>query len=188
MNFHSIAEIYDSIDGTRTQIYRSVEGLSAEQERFRPAPGVWSIAEIVEHLSMIEKQLMHLFGMMTKKAEDAGASRDESRPFAPVSLDEFAERASAQKYTAPETARPTGNVTIAESLERLRESRAALQALRPRLEKIDGVGLQYPHPYWGPLNLYQWLAFVGAHEERHLRQLEAVKASPEFETAGIASS
>jgi len=56
----------------------------------------------------------------------------------------------------------------------MRESRAALNALRPRVEAVDGASATYPHPAFGPLNLYQWLAFVGAHEARHLRQLERV--------------
>ena len=33
----------------------------------------------------------------------------------------------------------------------------------------------YPHPTFGPLNLYQWLAFVGIHQSRHRRQIEAAK-------------
>jgi DNA repair protein RecO (recombination protein O) len=58
----------------------------------------------------------------------------------------------------------------------LREGRAALTALRPRVETV-GVGAasaRYPHPAFGPLNLYEWLAFVALHEERHRRQIERV--------------
>jgi len=179
MAFHSIAEIYDSIDGTRERIYKSVEGLSAEQQNFRSSPEAWSIAEIVEHISIIERQMSQLLGTLTKKAEDAGTLRDESQPFAPVSLEEFAEQARTQKYVAPETVRP-GGAALSDSLEHLRQSRSALRELQPRIEKIDGTGLRYPHPSWGPLDLYQWLAFIGAHEGRHLRQLETIKAAPGF--------
>ncbi|MGB8509202.1 MAG: DinB family protein [Pyrinomonadaceae bacterium] len=180
MAYHSIAEIYDSIDGTRERVYQSVEGLSDEQGRFRPTPEAWSVAEIVEHLSLIERQMMQLFIGMTKKAEDGGLLRGDAQEFAPVSLEEFAERARGEKYQAPETMRPTGSASISDSLEGLRQTRAAIRELQPRLEKIDGTALHYPHPAFGPLNLYQWLAFIGAHEERHLRQLKAVKRSPDF--------
>jgi len=27
-----------------------------------------------------------------------------------------------------------------------------------------------PHPFFGPLNAYEWLLFIGKHEERHLGQ------------------
>lgn len=188
MVYHSIAEIYDSIDGTRDRLYKSVEGLSAEQERFRPTPDAWSVADILEHLSIIESRLTQLFGMLTKKAEDAGTLRDESQPFAPVSLEEFTEQSRTTKYQAPEEMRPGGDASISDSLEQLRQSRAALRDLQPRLEKVDGTAVHYPHPAWGRLDLYQWLAFVGAHEGRHVRQLEAVKASAGFQTSGGASN
>ncbi|HYH85991.1 MAG TPA: DinB family protein, partial [Pyrinomonadaceae bacterium] len=70
--------------------------------------------------------------------------------------------------------RPTG-ATLAASLSALRDSRSALRALRPRVERVDGTGISFPHPAWGAINLYQWLAFVGAHEQRHLAQIEALK-------------
>jgi hypothetical protein len=40
---------------------------------------------------------------------------------------------------------------------------------------VDAHDARFPHPAWGPLNLYQWLAFVGAHEARHLAQISALK-------------
>ena len=52
-----------------------------------------------------------------------------------------------------------------------RESRAALEQLRPRFASADYSRLM-PHPAFGPLNAAQWLAFVGMHEERHLRQIK----------------
>ncbi len=182
MNFHSVAEIYDSIDKTRERLYRRAESLSEEQSSFRSTPEVWSAAHIIEHLSIIESQVTKLLGVLVHKAEAAGNLRDETQPFAPVSLAEFAERARTEKYTAPEAMKPGGEASLADSVARLRESREMLRQLRPRIEKIDGTGLQYPHPAWGPLNLYQWLALIGAHEERHLRQLETLLQSAGIET------
>ncbi|MEO8131703.1 MAG: hypothetical protein ABI822_31705, partial [Bryobacteraceae bacterium] len=37
-----------------------------------------------------------------------------------------------------------------------------------------------PHFALGALDGYQWLVFLGAHCDRHVRQLEAVKALPGF--------
>src|SRR6266545_4659727 len=56
----------------------------------------------------------------------------ERKPFVPFSLDEYAEQARG-KIEAPDFLRPTG-LPLAEGLIRLRESRAALEALRPRFE------------------------------------------------------
>lgn len=180
MAYHSVAEILEAIDETRSRVSKRVEGLSPAQEKFRPSPDAWSLAEIVEHLSIIEAQMARLFAMMVRKAESAGAPQAADRSFRPVDLDHFVERSLKEKYTAPETVRPSGQVSIEDSLDRMRRSRAELHELRPKLETLDLSGLTYPHPAFGPLDIYQWLAFVGVHEDRHLRQLEAAMSSPEF--------
>jgi hypothetical protein len=174
MNYNSVAEIFDDIDGTRGRLLQSVEGLSAAQQSFRPAPEKWSVAEVVEHLSIVERRVAHLLGSLVEKAEAAGQTRDASAPFAPVSVAGFVETTRARKLNAPENISPTG-AALADSLTSLRDSRAALQALRPRVERVDGHATLFPHPAWGPINLYQWLLFVGAHEARHLAQINALK-------------
>lgn len=182
MAYHSVTEILEAIDETRGRLYHRVEALSPAQEKFRPTPDAWSIAEIVEHLAIIEEQLSRLFVMMVKKASSTGAPEAGGQDFRPVSLDQFVERSLREKYVAPETVRPSGNLSVEESLARLRRSRAELHNLRPKLEAIDLSSLTYPHPAFGPLDLSQWLAFIGVHEERHLRQIETVMSSPELST------
>jgi hypothetical protein len=174
MTYNSVAEIFDDIDAARARLLRCVESLSDEQQSFRPAPEKWSAAEIVEHLSIIERRVTKLIAALLDEAEAGGRPRDAAAPFAPVSVAEFVEQSRAQKFNAPENARPEG-LPLADSLSNLRDSRAALQALRPRVERVDGSDTRFPHPAWGPLNLYQWVAFVGAHEARHLAQIEALK-------------
>jgi hypothetical protein len=59
---------------------------------------------------------------------------------------------------------------VAEALAGLDASRVAL---RNSLREADGIALNftYPHPMFGPLDLYQWLVFVGLHESRHACQI-----------------
>ena len=177
MDFRSVPEIYEHIDRTRARLFDAVEGLSDEQQTFTPAPDRWSVAQLVEHLSIVEGNVVALLGKLLGKAEEAGAPSPSPDLFAdPVSIEEFVERARGVKLEAPERIRPTG-LSLADSLARLKESRAALHALRPRVERADGRALRFPHPAWGPLDLYQWLLFIGAHEDRHLAQIEALKQS-----------
>lgn len=185
MPYNSVAEIYESIDEARARLVASVEGLADGQDSLRPDPARWSVAEIVEHLSLVEGQIARLFHVMLAKAEAAGATRpegSESQPFAaPVSIDEYVEPLREKKLQAPDSARPSGSSTLAEALARLEESRAALHALRPRLERIDGAALLYPHPAAGPINAYQWLLFIGSHEDRHRLQIEALRQTTNAE-------
>lgn len=184
MIYHSVGEIFDSIDGTRARLAERVSALSEAQQNFRPASGGWSVAEIVEHLAILESRLLGLMTVMVSKVEQAGAQNGGADfEFQPVTLEQFAERSRREKYNAPETAQPQGGVSIGESLERLRQSRASLHQLRPRLEANDFSGARYPHPAFGPLDLYQWLVMIGFHEERHLRQIDALLSSPEYHAA-----
>lgn len=175
MDFRSVPEIYEHIDRTRARLLSAVEGLSEEQHGYSPAADRWSAAQLCEHLSIVEGNVVGLLGKLLDKAEESGAPARGDQVFEPVSIDEFVERSRSVKFEAPERIRPTGALPLADSLARLRESRAALHALRPRLERADGRAQRFPHPAWGPLDLYQWLLFVGAHEDRHLGQLEALK-------------
>ena len=175
MDFNSVSEIFDHIDGERQRLLRAVEGLSEEEQHFRPAPDRWSVAQLCEHLSIVEGNVAGLLGKVLGKAEESGARRADGAPFAAVSIEEFAERTRDVKLTAPESVRPGDSRPLADSLAALGRSRAALHSLRPRIERADGHTLRFPHPAWGTLNLYQWLLFVAAHESRHLAQIEALK-------------
>jgi DinB superfamily len=173
MIYHSIADIFAANDDVRQRLVERVEGLSETEQHFRPAAGAWSAAEIAEHLSLIEGNMVRLVGKLLRQSESAGAAA--GTPMQPFSLDEFAAQARTQKFVAPEAVRPHG-VSVTAALAALRASRAALHALRPRIEAADGTRISYPHPIFGPLNLYQWLAFIGLHEGRHLHQLEGLLA------------
>jgi hypothetical protein len=192
MIYNSVADILAANDEVRSRVVERAENLSAAQQSFRPGTSAWSPAEIVEHLSIIERNLVRVIGLMVKKTESEMAETGvPPRPMQPFSLDEFAAQARGQKFVAPEEVRPRG-ASVNDSLAQLRESRATLNALRPRLEAVDGTSATYPHPVFGPLNLYQWVAFIGVHEARHLRQLERVLASmngasaPETQAADVA--
>lgn len=130
---------------------------------------------MVEHLSIVEGNVAKLLDKLLVKAEESNADAAAPGAFEPVSIEEFVERSRSVKFEAPERIRPTGTLPLADSLARLRESRAALHTLRPRVERADGRAIRFTHPTWGSLDLYQWLLFVGAHEDRHLSQIEALK-------------
>ena len=178
MNYTSVPQIFGVIDETRAKIYSLVEGLSEEQLTARPNPNAWTALEIIEHLALIEGRLVQLMTMMLTKAESAGAGKtDAPIEIEPFTLDEFVERSRNEKYTAPEVVRPSGKISLAEALAQLRRSREELQSLRRRIETTDLSNVTYPHPAFGPLNFYGWLAFIGIHEERHLRQAQDLLSS-----------
>ena len=180
MVYSTVGDIFDAINETRDRTYRRVEGLSKEQAGFRTDPDRWSVGQLVEHIAMSEELLIK---RLQKLLEEAEANAPSDARMAPFSLDELKARADGKKFSAPEILHPGGEQAIAESLARMRANRGALIALRTRFESVDGAAVTSPHPAFGALNLYQWIAFNGAHEARHLAQIEAIVASPLFPAA-----
>ena len=178
MTYNSVEEIYTAIDATRERIYMRAEELDDERAAYRSSEGAWSALEILEHLAMIEEGLTKMMEAMIAKVASAVPKGDGERvAMEPFSLDEYAAQAAGRKFEAPEIARPKGGQPRAELVQRLRRSREALRRLQPSIETADFSKVRYPHPAFGPLNIYQWLAFIGLHEGRHLRQMEAQLSS-----------
>lgn len=175
MNYTSVAQIFETIDETRQRLYQSVESLTDERANAQPAPNAWSVAGIVEHLTIMEDRLLRMLKVMLTKAEGASTQPNgDAVEIEHFSLGQFIERSRNEKYTAPEAVRPSGTAPLNELLARMRNSRAELHTLQPRIEATDLSTVTYPHPVFGPLNFYQWLAFIGIHEERHLGQIKSV--------------
>lgn len=176
MEFHSIEQIFSTIDKTRAKLVNTVASLPDEDARFQPAPEKWSAALLIEHLAKTEEGLV---GIITKLLEKAEAQNVPSNGTItpPVSFAEIGQKAAGLKLEAPDAIKPGGLETLPQSLARLNKSRAALQALRPRLEAVDLSNVRFPHPVFGAMNLYYWLAFIGLHEARHLGQISDILAA-----------
>src|SRR4051812_22524120 len=171
MMYTSVPHIFETIDSTRERIYKRAEDLNDDELHARPNPDAWSVAEIIEHLTLIEGRLLGMMKMMLVKAEGASpASNAAPIEMKPFSLEQYVERARREKYSAPESVHPSGKEALSDILATMRQTREELRSLKPRIEATELSAFVYPHPVFGPLNFYQWLAFIGIHEERHLAQ------------------
>lgn len=184
-HYENLDDIFGMIDRMRERLIARVNELSAAQTGFRPAPEGWSIAEIIEHLALIEGGIVRMINGSLVRLEAAGG--DDEKPTSveayrasSVTLAEHGAKAAVMKFQAPDHVRPEGAKPVAESIAALEATRRALHQLRPRLEKVTPFAASFPHPYFGALDLAQWLAFIGLHEGRHLRQIENVIAAPDF--------
>lgn len=160
---------------TRKQFLDSVAGVSQTQWTFKPAPEVWSIAEVAEHIALSEDSL---FDLATKKILASPA--DPSKKAGAADKDEWLLKAlvnRSQKATAPEFLRPTHRwKTKDELVAHFRQSRDRnieyLKTTEADLRSHFG-----PHPVFKDLDAYQWLLLVAGHSERHILQLNEVKTA-----------
>ena len=186
MIFKNVAEVFDSVEQSRLRLYERVEGLSEEQAMFRPADGVWSVAEITEHLSLFESLLLKLISGMVEKGEATAAPIDADQIVAPISIEQLAGQVSG-KAKAPDNLLPTG-APLEKSIESLRQTREALLAFKLRLQSRDFTPVTYTNEKIGALNPYQLLAFIGYHEDRHVAQVSDLISNESFPARQAASA
>jgi hypothetical protein len=167
-----------SLQSTRDAFLKSIAGLSEKQWRFKPAPDRWSIAEVSEHIAVAESKI---FGLVQgtimvspvnpeKRAEVAG--KDE------IVLERVPDR--SHKVQAPEFLKPTNRwATREDVIKAFEDSRkATMDYVRTTNDDLrDHFG---PHPVLGTLDAYQWILLISAHSERHTKQIEEVKADPNY--------
>ena len=171
MNNQTIGDIYAKNDKIRENTKQIVASLTDEQTAFLPDGEKWTIAEIVEHIAIVQDGMTKISAKLLTKAQAAGKSSDGAARLSENFAAKAAEAATL-KFEAPDRVRPTGNQTIKESLQKMDESREELEKLRPLFESVECSDYKFPHPFMGDLTAHEWLALIGGHEARHIRQIE----------------
>ena len=164
-------EVINYLDTERTALREAVERVPPELRDTQPGADRWSVAQVLQHLGIIEKRI----GLgMTKWITDArsggiGTETETSSVMNSLPLQLITDR--SKKRNAPDEVRPTGDIDAASAWAALEQSR---DSLRAAFLNGDGLALSkviQPHPVLGPINLYQWMLFVGSHEMRHTAQV-----------------
>ena len=173
MGQKTVEDIYTENDQIRQRLRSVVGGLSDEQAILPTKNGKWTIQGIVEHLAKVEAGMTSIISRLLDKAEADGKTSDGtiniSNSFV-AGISEFAEK----KFVAPDVVAPGGEQKIGESLEFLKRSREKLNALRTKLETVEGTEFTFPHPAFGDLSAHDWLVLIGGHELRHIEQIERI--------------
>ena len=167
-----------SLQATRDAFLKSIDGLSEKQWRFKPAPDRWSVAEVSEHIAVAESSIFGLVQTKFMASPSAPEKRAEVAGKDEIILTKVPDR--SHKAQAPEFLKPTNRWANREELTKaFEESRkATMDYVRTTNDDLrDHFG---PHPVLGTLDAYQWILLISAHSERHTKQIEEVKADPNF--------
>ncbi len=169
-----IAELLDYAQLQRVALFDAVSLIPEPLRDRRVNAETWSAAEVLEHLHRVESGIARLLTRSLERAKAAGLEPEDEVDSVLASLDAFRLTDRSRRVSAPEPVMPRGELTAAQGMAALTESR---QALVSALRACDGLALgriTQAHPLIGPLNLYQWVLFVGQHEARHAGQLQDI--------------
>ncbi|HNU07464.1 MAG TPA: DinB family protein [Pyrinomonadaceae bacterium] len=173
LNYTTIAEAYNANDRIRQTFKNMTAALTDEQASMRENGEGWTVAEIVEHVTIVESGI----AMICDRLLTAGAAKGGKSLGEAIVSGEFVEKAMASqnvKLAAPDIVQPTGTRSIADSLAALEKSGETLDGLRERFETIDCAEFTFPHPAFGPLTAHDWLALIGGHAVRHMGQIKRI--------------
>ena len=166
----------DYLEKTRAGVLAATANLSAAQWNFKPAPDRWSVAEVTEHIAATEDFLM---GMIRGQVMTAPARTEATDVKA---IDDFVLQAipdRTHKLKAPEPLVPTNRFnTPKDSLQHFQDSRAKTISFLQEAKDLRAHAID--SPTGKKLDGYQWVLFIAAHSDRHTKQLNEVKADPNF--------
>ena len=172
-------EIHNAVkylEKTRAGVLASTKGLSEAQWNFKPATNRWSVAEVTEHIAAAEDFLMDMVKDKVMTAPARAAGEDVK------AIDDFVLKAIPDrtvKAQAPEPLQPNNRFgSPKNSLKHFKESRA--KTIKFLKETTDLRQHAVDSPLGKKLDAYEWVLFIAAHSERHTKQIEEVKADPNF--------
>jgi hypothetical protein len=170
-------------DQTRQRVVDVTSGLSEAQWQFKPAPGRWSIAEILEHMVTVEERVLGPVRQGLVNAPAPAADRNYREADA-IIFAKIPDRSN--KAEAPEAIHPTGKWTQAETLDRLGRNYARLIEFVESTPDLRAHELESPpmkfitqgaYTTWDG---YQWALAAAAHDLRHVHQIAEVKSEPNY--------
>jgi DinB family protein len=165
------AELLSHLDTTRQALIETVSPINPAFAGMKPRDKSWSVEQNMSHLAIVEDGVARLLAKSVAWAKANGIGRDASDDSMLASLDQFGIADAKFKRESPSGVVPDER-PIADSLSSLASSRVRLKDVLLDGDGLDLTKVTRPHPAMGDIDLYQWVLFVGQHEERHRRQIE----------------
>jgi hypothetical protein len=166
-------EILQCLDSELARLRAAVDAVPAERRSERPAADRWSVAEVLEHLARSEAAVLKACVRQMEAANQAGLAADSETTSIRHTLPPEQVANRQRRVVAPEKLHPQG-IDAAAAWSEIERTRARFLEF---VKSCDGLALgeiSFPHPVFGPLNMYQWLLFAAGHHARHAAQIREI--------------
>ena len=170
--------LLDLLVSSQQRLILATVGLNNDQWTFDPGTDRWSIAQCAEHLVLSENALLGIVRNQVLQAPEnpSGAAAARGRDGIIVAaIRDRSQRGKTFDFLEPQTAASTPAAFIGEFLTR---RATTLQYVR---ESTDCLHHHFaPLGPLGDLDGYQWLLLLACHTDRHVAQMEEIKAQSAY--------
>ncbi len=172
--------LINGLKETQKSIQDALEGLNENQMQFKPDSSQWSIAEVMEHIGVYE-ELLYWDLLNNQYTEERPELVEKVKGIDTIMI---AYATDPNKGMAPFAAQPIGRFqTKQELLSFFNRFRNAVIELIQRTSVDFRLHFVFRPPDWGVWHvrdLHQYTLVWIAHTERHLGQIERIKAHQDF--------
>jgi len=152
----SPAALAELVEAGQAKLLDAVAGVDEAIASKKPAADEWSVRELMLHVVSAESGVAHVVGRLSVGAIDAAGSTKES----------------SQRLIG--VARPDDGITFAALLDELRTvNERTLAAVRAIPASADRSAKPH-HPFFGPLDVFEWAAFQRVHDEDHVQHAKKI--------------
>ncbi len=176
----ALAELQERLAEDLAAVLVAVAGLTQAQADWRPAPERWSVGEVLHHLILSDRSFALAVRKLVQRGRREGLAAGPSARRSWPRMHTIADVSASGPVKNPERVTPAHGLPIEQLRADLAATHESVAAQIPGLSGLDLDALRLPHPLGFELNLYRWVDIAGAHERRHLAQIEAIMAEPGF--------
>jgi len=163
------------LDRIHQKLIATIAPIGAEEFSRRPAPEQWSVAEIVQHLYLVEDRVIKdLRRGLAHEPQRVGLLRR----LIPTSI--VASRLLRVK--APSAVNPLAVLDKDTAIENFQQARNSLSELCATQGPARFRQIVFNHPFLGRIDGVATVSFVGYHERRHHKQILEVLRNLENST------
>lgn len=167
----NVSDVLAELEQARAVLRDAVAAVPDSDRAKRPGEGRWSVNEILEHLSMVERRFTGLLAMRIQEAKQTGlgAEQNARAPLPPELKKMFEDRSN--RRNAPDAVHPTGTLDFGKAWQAVEAARADLSELLCSNEGLALGTVVHQHPVFGTLSVYQFAELIANHERRHAKQI-----------------
>ena len=167
------AELLTFLDRHHDELRKAIDQIPAERRERHPEAGRWSVANVVEHLGLVETNVTRVLTARTGEARVTGLGPAHGTPVVDeAQVARFLDR--ERRLVSGDSSQPKSGLALEEAWDRLDAARHLTKGLVHDVDGLDVSAVSFPHPALGTLNFYQWVVFLGGHESRHRLQIQEI--------------